>query len=243
MRCSRRSLAGPGCATRSWCRMTPACAVPLDAGVAEIAVFGSATETFAQRNLAQTPGRPVRHVRPGGGGRPGAWHAGARLSLDVLRRSLGGPRSGGPGWCRRGCDCWISAVPRSVWATRSGWAPPARSPGCSRRSPRPASGWTGSACTSTDTYGQALTNTLAALRCGITTVDASAGGLGGCPYAKSATGQPGDRGPGLAADRSGHRARRGPGCAGREQRLAGRRCWAGRVPSAVVRALGGSAGA
>jgi hydroxymethylglutaryl-CoA lyase len=39
-----------------------------------------------------------------------------------------------------------------------------------------------------DTYGQALANTLAALQSGVTTVDASAGGLGGCPYAKSATG-------------------------------------------------------
>jgi hydroxymethylglutaryl-CoA lyase len=39
-----------------------------------------------------------------------------------------------------------------------------------------------------DTYGQALANTLTALRCGVTTVDSSAGGLGGCPYAESATG-------------------------------------------------------
>jgi hydroxymethylglutaryl-CoA lyase len=39
-----------------------------------------------------------------------------------------------------------------------------------------------------DTYGQALANTLAALECGITTVDASAGGLGGCPFAGSASG-------------------------------------------------------
>jgi hydroxymethylglutaryl-CoA lyase len=39
-----------------------------------------------------------------------------------------------------------------------------------------------------DTYGQALANTLSALRAGVTTYDASAGGLGGCPYAKSATG-------------------------------------------------------
>ena len=39
-----------------------------------------------------------------------------------------------------------------------------------------------------DTYGQALANTLLALQRGVTTVDASAGGLGGCPYAKSATG-------------------------------------------------------
>ena len=39
-----------------------------------------------------------------------------------------------------------------------------------------------------DTYGQALANTYAALEHGVTTIDASAGGLGGCPYAKSATG-------------------------------------------------------
>ena len=39
-----------------------------------------------------------------------------------------------------------------------------------------------------DTYGQALANTLAALAHGVTVVDASTGGLGGCPYARSATG-------------------------------------------------------
>jgi hydroxymethylglutaryl-CoA lyase len=39
-----------------------------------------------------------------------------------------------------------------------------------------------------DTYGQALANTLAALHRGVQTVDSSAGGLGGCPYARSATG-------------------------------------------------------
>ena len=39
-----------------------------------------------------------------------------------------------------------------------------------------------------DTYGQALANTLAALADGVRVVDSSAGGLGGCPYAKSATG-------------------------------------------------------
>jgi hydroxymethylglutaryl-CoA lyase len=39
-----------------------------------------------------------------------------------------------------------------------------------------------------DTYGQALANAHAALQSGVTTFDASAGGLGGCPYAHSATG-------------------------------------------------------
>jgi hydroxymethylglutaryl-CoA lyase len=39
-----------------------------------------------------------------------------------------------------------------------------------------------------DTYGQALANTLACLQMGIWQYDASVAGLGGCPYAKGATG-------------------------------------------------------
>src|SRR5262247_4846894 len=39
-----------------------------------------------------------------------------------------------------------------------------------------------------DTYGQALANLYAALECGIATFDSSVAGLGGCPYAKGATG-------------------------------------------------------
>ncbi len=39
-----------------------------------------------------------------------------------------------------------------------------------------------------DTRGMALTNILKCIEAGITTFDASAGGLGGCPYAKGATG-------------------------------------------------------
>jgi hydroxymethylglutaryl-CoA lyase len=39
-----------------------------------------------------------------------------------------------------------------------------------------------------DTYGQALANILAALQVGVTVVDGSVAGLGGCPYAKGATG-------------------------------------------------------
>lgn len=39
-----------------------------------------------------------------------------------------------------------------------------------------------------DTYGQALANIYACLGLGVSVVDAAAGGLGGCPYAKGATG-------------------------------------------------------
>ncbi len=39
-----------------------------------------------------------------------------------------------------------------------------------------------------DTYGQALANIYAALEAGIAIVDSAVAGLGGCPYAKGATG-------------------------------------------------------
>jgi hydroxymethylglutaryl-CoA lyase len=39
-----------------------------------------------------------------------------------------------------------------------------------------------------DTYGQALANVLASLELGVAVVDSSVAGLGGCPYAKGATG-------------------------------------------------------
>jgi hydroxymethylglutaryl-CoA lyase len=39
-----------------------------------------------------------------------------------------------------------------------------------------------------DTYGQALSNILVALQNGINVIDAAVAGLGGCPYAKGASG-------------------------------------------------------
>jgi len=39
-----------------------------------------------------------------------------------------------------------------------------------------------------DTYGQALANILAALQLGVSVVDSSVAGLGGCPYARGASG-------------------------------------------------------
>ncbi|MFA7553961.1 MAG: hydroxymethylglutaryl-CoA lyase [Spongiibacteraceae bacterium] len=39
-----------------------------------------------------------------------------------------------------------------------------------------------------DTYGQGLVNIYAALECGVSVIDSSIAGLGGCPYAKGASG-------------------------------------------------------
>jgi hydroxymethylglutaryl-CoA lyase len=93
-----------------------------------------------------------------------------------------------------------------------------------------------------DTYGQALANTYAALQAGITTYDASAGGLGGCPYARSATGNLATedlvwmlRGLGIETGVD-------------LEEVAATSAWMARhlgrpSPSAVVRALAGDAGA
>lgn len=39
-----------------------------------------------------------------------------------------------------------------------------------------------------DTYGQALANIYVALECGVAVIDSAVGGIGGCPYAKGASG-------------------------------------------------------
>ena len=73
-----------------------------------------------------------------------------------------------------------------------------------------------------DTYGQALSNVQAGLRAGVTTYDASAGGLGGCPYAKSATGNLATEDLVWLLTGLGHRARGRPRRPGRDEHLAGR---------------------
>jgi hydroxymethylglutaryl-CoA lyase len=159
----------------------------IEKGVRHIAIFGSATETFAQRNLNRsldeqfTMFEPtVRRAREAGMdvrayvsmcfGDP--WEGpvpveqvvavGKRLfDLGASQLSLG--------------DTIGVGTPGHVTALLRGFND-AGLPNTSL------------AMHFHDTYGQALSNTQAALRAGVTTFDASTGGLGGCPYAKSATG-------------------------------------------------------
>jgi hydroxymethylglutaryl-CoA lyase len=159
----------------------------LDAGVQEIAVFGSATESFAKRNLNRTVAESLDMFRPvvdrarsnglrvrgylsmcfgdpwEGPVAPDvvAQHARTLLDMGVTELSLG--------------DTIGVATPGQVVALLDELAARGVSPDQL-------------AVHFHDTYGQALANTLVALQHGITVVDASAGGLGGCPYAKSATG-------------------------------------------------------
>ncbi|MFI9385171.1 hydroxymethylglutaryl-CoA lyase [Kutzneria sp. NPDC052558] len=155
----------------------------LDAGVRHIAIFGSATETFANKNLNRTLDEQFAMFEP-------VVTRARKEGLDVrayVSMCFGDPWEGhvepaqvvsvGTRLLDMGCsqlslgDTIGVATPGQVEAVVGGF------PSVENL-----------AVHFHDTYGQALSNTLAALRLGVTTVDSSAGGLGGCPYAESATG-------------------------------------------------------
>jgi hydroxymethylglutaryl-CoA lyase len=159
----------------------------LAADVRSIAIFASATQTFAQRNLNRTFGSqfsmfdPVVRRARGEGlavrgylsmcfGDPWEGRVTAGQVVDACRRLL---EMG----CTQLClgDTIGVATPGQVTALLGALTDAEVSTGML-------------AVHFHDTYGQALANTLAALQCGVSTVDSSAGGLGGCPYAGSATG-------------------------------------------------------
>ncbi|HVL84958.1 MAG TPA: hydroxymethylglutaryl-CoA lyase [Pseudonocardia sp.] len=159
----------------------------LAAGVGHVAIFASATETFAGRNLNRSLDEQFTMFAP----------VVARARAEGLRvRGYVSMCFGDP-WEGAVAPAQVAAVGRRLVEM-----------GCEQLSLGDTIG-TGTpghveavldACAADgvavgriavhfhDTYGQALANTLAALRRGVTTVDASAGGLGGCPYARSATG-------------------------------------------------------
>jgi hydroxymethylglutaryl-CoA lyase len=159
----------------------------LDAGVRHVAVFASATETFAARNLNSTVEQQFAMFAPVV---RRANEAGLRVRAYVSM-AFGDP------WEGPVAPFQVATVARRLFDL-----------GCQQISLGDTIG-TGTpghvdavldACAASglpvdhlavhfhDTYGQALANTLAALRRGVTTIDSSAGGLGGCPYAESATG-------------------------------------------------------
>ncbi len=159
----------------------------LEHRVADVAVFGSATESFARRNLNRTMAESMDMFAPVVAR---ARDAGVRVR-GYLSMCFGDPWEGpvpigqvvaaGQRLLDLGCtqlslgDTIGVGTPGHVVALVDAFA-------------RAGVGVDRLAVHFHDTYGQALANTLAALGCGISTVDASAGGLGGCPYAESATG-------------------------------------------------------
>ncbi len=159
----------------------------LAAGVTDIAIFASATDSFARRNLNRDLDAQFAMFSP-------VVRRAAAQGLRVrgyVSMCFGDPWEGAVavdqvvGIGRRlldlGCDQLSLgdtigvATPGHVVALLDGFL-------------RAGVGTDVLAVHFHDTYGQALSNTLAALRAGVSCVDASAGGLGGCPYAESATG-------------------------------------------------------
>ncbi|MER7946685.1 hydroxymethylglutaryl-CoA lyase [Streptomyces sp. NPDC096079] len=156
-------------------------------GAREVAVFASATESFAKANLNRTVDEALAMFAPTV---TRAIEAGLKVR-GYLSMCFGDPWEGAvpveqvvrvtKALADMGCDelslgdtigvATPGHVQALLTALNEGGVPTSRI-----------------AVHFHDTYGQALSNTLAALRHGVTTVDASAGGLGGCPYAKSATG-------------------------------------------------------
>ena len=156
------------------------------AGATEVAVFASASETFSQRNIncsiaesldrfrplmdaAREHGIPVRGYVSCALGCPYEGEvpvdAVARLAAELLAMgcreiSLGDTIGvGTPGKARHMLRAVAERVPMERLAAHFH-----------------------------DTYGQALANVYAVLELGVATVDASVGGLGGCPFAPGAAG-------------------------------------------------------
>jgi hydroxymethylglutaryl-CoA lyase len=152
-----------------------------------VAVFGSATESFAQRNLGRSVDASIEMFRPvvTRAREAGLWVRG------YVSMCFGDPWEGEVpieqvvGVAQRLMDLGLDQL---CLGDTIGTGTPGHVHRLLEALGRNGIGVDRLAVHCHDTYGQALANTLAAIADGVTTVDASAGGLGGCPYAKSATG-------------------------------------------------------
>jgi hydroxymethylglutaryl-CoA lyase len=156
-------------------------------GAREIAVFASATDAFAQRNLGRSLAAQMAMFLP-------VIERAGVLGMPVrgyVSMCFGDPWEGAvdPGQVIDVClellaaGCTTLSLGDTIGVATPGQVRGLLSGLADRAVPIDLVG-----VHFHDTYGQALSNTFAALESGVTTVDASAGGLGGCPYAESATG-------------------------------------------------------
>ncbi|MEV6925167.1 hydroxymethylglutaryl-CoA lyase [Dactylosporangium sp. NPDC051485] len=159
----------------------------LAAGAREVAVFISATESFARRNLNRTVAESLAMVAPVVAG---ATAAGVPVR-GYVSMCFGDPWEGHVPTAQA-ADVVLALAELGCAEISLGDTIGVATPGsvATLLSTLDARGLPADriAVHFHDTYGQALANTLLALQHGVTTVDASAGGLGGCPYAGSATG-------------------------------------------------------
>ena len=152
----------------------------------EIVVFGSASEAFSQRNINCSIAESIERFRPVAA----AAHAHGIKVRAAISCALGCPYQG---------EVSLDEVERVVLLMKDigvdhcgvadtiGVGTPRRVQAAMERALRhyPLHVVSGPFH---DTYGQALANIYACLELGIAHFDASVAGLGGCPYAKGATG-------------------------------------------------------
>jgi hydroxymethylglutaryl-CoA lyase len=152
----------------------------------EIVVFGAASEAFSQRNINCGIDESIERFRPVV---DGARAAGVKVR-GAISCALGCPYQG---------EVSLDDVERVVMLMKGigvqhvgiadtiGVGTPARAQAALERALKhyPLAEVSGHFH---DTYGQALANIYACLELGVHTFDTSIAGLGGCPYAKGATG-------------------------------------------------------
>ena len=155
-------------------------------GVADIAIFAAASETFSQRNINQSIADSLRTYAA-------VCHRAGELGLRVrayLSTAFGCPFEGNVEPARAASvaasllemGAFEVAVSDTIGIAHPGQVPRVLD-AVAARVPLDQI-----ALHFHDTRGTALANVLAALDYGVSTFDASCGGLGGCPYAPGATG-------------------------------------------------------
>jgi len=157
-----------------------------DVGVRTVAIFGAASETFSQKNINCSIAESIERFAPV----VAAAHEAGIKVRGALSCSLGCPYQGEvtPDEVER-----VVLLMKGIGVDHMGIADtigvgtPKRVQAVMERALKhyPLVEVSGHFH---DTYGQALTNIYACLEMGIHTFDASVSGLGGCPYAKGATG-------------------------------------------------------
>ena len=158
----------------------------LAAGADEVAVFVAATESFSRKNINCSIAESLERARP--------IYAAAKANGVRVRGYIS---------CVLGCPYegdvdpeQVSEVAAALWEAGSyevslgdtigtGTAGRTRALVAAVAKRVPVSALAGHFH---DTYGQALTNLYVSLEMGVATFDCSVAGLGGCPYAKGATG-------------------------------------------------------
>lgn len=159
----------------------------LGAQVGEVVIFGSASEAFSQRNINCSVAESIARFEPVA---QAAKAAGVRLR-GSLSCALGCPYQGetpvaavvdlAERMLALGCD-------ELDVADTIGVGTPKRVQAVMQAVGQLVDLRTQVSGHFHDTYGQALANILAALECGVRIFHSSVAGLGGCPYAKGATG-------------------------------------------------------